>query len=304
MRHEGSGPGGPLGPVELRKLVPFEPCAASDPLGWVGLEAARYREAPSSEIDLSPLTHHALVLITRPPETLDLRYEGVKRHVPPPAGSILVVPAGSPALWRWGGRKDSLHVYLEPGLVARVAAEAFGLDPARMAVPPLDGLDLPHLRAAMGAVDAELTAGGAGGPLAAESLANVLAVHLIRHVLAPRQPERGRDGALPRERLRAVVEYIEEHLGASPTLGQMAAVARLSPYHFARQFKAATGLPPHEYVIARRVERARQFLQGGDLTLAEVAARAGFSDQSQFSRHFKRLVGVTPGQFRMSARIA
>ena len=69
-------------------------------------------------------------------------------------------------------------------------------------------------------------------------------------------------------------------------------------------FKAATGLPPHQYVIARRVERAKQLLQGGDFTLAEVAARAGFSDQSQFCRHFKRLVGVTPGQFRAPARIA
>jgi AraC family transcriptional regulator len=157
----------------------------------------------------------------------------------------------------------------------------------------------------MGAVDAELTAGGAGGPLAAESLANVLAVQLIRHVSAPREPGRRRDGALPRAKLRAVVEYVEEHLDASPTLEQMAAVARLSPYHFARQFKAATGLPPYQYVIARRVERAQQLLrQGRDISLAEVAARAGFSDQSQFSQHFKRLVGVTPGQFRTPARTA
>jgi hypothetical protein len=85
----------------------------------------------------------------------------------------------------------------------------------------------------MAAVDAELTVGGAGGPLAAESLANVLAVHLIRHVLAPRRLGRGPDGALPRAKLRAVLEYIEEHLDASPTLEQMAAVARLSPFHFA-----------------------------------------------------------------------
>jgi AraC family transcriptional regulator len=154
------------------------------------------------------------------------------------------------------------------------------------------------------AVDAELMAGAAGGRLAAESLANVLAVHLIRHVLAPRRPERGHDGTLPRAKLRAVVEYVEEHLDASPTLEQMAAAARLSPYHFARQFKAATGLPPHQYVIARRVERAKHLLQGGsDLSLAEVAADAGFSDQSQFGHHFKRVVGVTPGQFRMSIRI-
>jgi AraC family transcriptional regulator len=197
-----------------------------------------------------------------------------------------------------------LHVYLEPGLVERVAAEAFDLDPARLTLPPLDGLDLPHLRAAMRAVDAELT-GGAGGRLAAESLANVLAVHLIRHVLAPRRPDRGRDGALPRGRLRAVVEYIEEHLDASLTLEQMAAIARHSPYHFARQFKAATGVPPYQYVILRRIDRARQLLQtGASLSLADVAAEVGFSDQSQFCRHFKRLLGVTPGRFRMPAKIA
>ena len=99
------------------------------------------------------------------------------------------------------------------------------------------------------------------------------------------------------------MEYVEEHL-AGPTLEHLAAVARLSVYHFARQFKAATGLPPHQYVIARRVERAKLLLQGGsDLSLAEVAARAGFSDQSQFCQHFKRQVGVTPGQFRTPARI-
>jgi AraC family transcriptional regulator len=228
----------------------------------------------------------------------------VKRHVPPPAGAISVVPAGSPHRVRSSGCKDELHIYLEPRLVTRVAAEAFDLNPARLTIPLLDGLDLPHLRAAMAAVGAELTAGGAGGRLAAESLANVLAVHLIRHALAPRRPARGRDGTLPRGRLRAVVEYIEGRLDAGPSLEQMAAVARLSPFHFARQFKAATGLPPHRYVIARRIERAKQLLQeGGGLTLAQVAAQAGFSNQSHFSHHFKRLVGVTPGQFQTPARI-
>jgi AraC family transcriptional regulator len=299
------GPDDLLGPLDWLKRVPFRPAASSDGLGWVGLEATRFRAAPGSELNQPGITHHRLFLLTRPPEKLELRYEGVKRHAPLPAGAISLIPAGSPALWHWGGRKDTLNIYLEPGLVARVAAEAFDLDPARLTVPPLDGIELPTLQAAMGAVDAELTAGGTGGPLAAESLANLLAVQLIRHVLAPRRPGRGRDGALPRGRLRAVVEYIEEHLDASPTLGQIAAVAHLSPYHFARQFKAATGLPPHQYVIARRVERAKQLLRAGTgLSLAEVATDAGFSDQSQFSRHFKRLVAVTPGQFRMSARMA
>ena len=303
MREEQTGRGDPLAPLDWLKVVPFEAAATSGRLGWAGLQAVRYRAAPASELNPPAMTHHRLILFARPPEELDLLYEGVKRHVPPPAGSIAVVPAGNPARYRWGGSMDTLNVYLEPGLVGRVAAEAFGLDLARLTVPPLDGLDLPHVRAAMTAVDAELTSGGAGGRLAAESLANVLAVHLIRQVLAPRSPARGRDGTLPRGRLRAVVEFVEEHLDASLMLEQMAAVARLSPYHFARQFKAATGLPPHQYVIARRVERAKQLLHtDSDFSLAEVAASAGFSDQSQFSSHFKRLVGVTPGQFRMPAR--
>jgi AraC family transcriptional regulator len=295
----------PIGPLDWLKLLPFEPDASSHRLGWAGLEAARNRALPASELHAPALTHHRLILFSRPPEELDLRYEGVKRHVPPPAGAIMLVPAGSPTLWRWSGSFDSLHIFLEPGLVTRVAAEAFGLDPARLTAPPLDGLDLPQLQTAMWAVDAELTPGGAGGRLAAESLANVLAVHLIRHVSATRQSTRRRNGTLPRAKLRAVVEYIEEHLDSGPTLEQMAAIARLSPNYFAWQFKRATGLPPHQYVLDRRVERAKQFLQtGSDISLAEVAAEAGFSDQSQFSHHFKRLIGVTPGQFRKRVRIA
>ena len=194
MQQEEPGGGGPLAPLDLRKIAPIEAAAASNRLGWVGLEADRYCEAPAFEFNPPAITHHRLVLYTRPPEQLDLLYEGVKRHVPPPAGAISLVPAGSPHRVRSSGCKDELHICLEPGLVARVAAEAFGLDPARLTVPPLDGLDLPHLRAAMLAVDAELMAGAAGGRLAAESLANVLAVHLIRHVLAPRSPARGLAG--------------------------------------------------------------------------------------------------------------
>jgi AraC family transcriptional regulator len=304
MQQREPGPSGLFDPLDLIKQFPGEPCAASDRRQWVGLGALRYRDQPPNEAFQPPLTHHTLLLFLQTPKEFEAQYDGVNRVVPPRTGSILVVPAGSPARYRWSSHSDSLHVFLEAGLVARVAAEAFDLDCARVSVPPLDGLHLPQLRAAMLAVNDELTADAAGDRLVAESLANVLAVHLIRSASAPRSPALRTAGALAPRKLHAVVEYVEEHL-AGLTLAQMAAAAHLSVYHFARQFKAATGLPPHQYVLTRRIERAKQLLQtGSDFSLAEVAASAGFSDQSQFSHHFKRLVGVTPGQFRTPARIA
>ena len=137
-----------------------------------------------------------------------------------------------------------------------------------------------------------------------ESLANILAVRLMRHIFGLRRLVTRTDGVLTR-RLATSIDYIMANLNGSPTLEQMSALVQLSPYHFARQFKAATGLPPHQFLINRRVERAQQLLRGqGGVSLAEVAIGAGFSDQSQLCFHFKRIVGVTPGQFRVSAKIA
>jgi hypothetical protein len=82
---------------------------------------------------------------------------------------------------------DVLLIFLEPSLMARVAAESFEFDPTRTLVPPLDGLNVPELGSAMLPVDAELRAGGVGGPLLAESLATILSVHLIRHITGPRR---------------------------------------------------------------------------------------------------------------------
>jgi hypothetical protein len=83
------------------------------------MEAARYVDAPGTEIELPSLTHYTLVLFHRPPDEMDLRYEDVDRHVPPPAGSISAIPADSPGRMRWSGPKDSLHVFLERRLVAQ-----------------------------------------------------------------------------------------------------------------------------------------------------------------------------------------
>jgi len=300
MQQEMSGSGGPLEPfAAIHKQCPWTAKATSERLGWTNVEAARYDLSSGSEVLSPAATYHRLVLVTRTAEEVDLEYEGVNRHRPLDMGAISLVPAGSPTWFRWSGRFAWNVVYLEPRVIERVAAEAFDLDPARLTIPSLDAVDLPQLRTVMETVDAELTAGGTGGPLAAESLANVLAVQLIRHIRAPRGRRSRKDGSLPPAMLRAVIEYLEAQLDANPTLGQMAAIAGLSPFHFARRFKRSTGLPPHQFVITRRIERAKELLQGDeDLSLARVASRVGFMDQSQLTHHFKRVVGVTPGQFR------
>ncbi len=98
-------------------------------------------------------------------------------------------------------------------------------------------------------------------------------------------------------RLARAAEHVEAHLAAPLTLAEMAAVACLSPWHFNRAFRAATGLPPHRYVTARRVARAKTLLRG-PVPLTEVAVACGFASQSHFGEVFKAHTGATPGQWR------
>lgn len=278
----------------------FTPSATSYGLEWETLQAVRYLNSPASgEFSMPPASRHGLVLTIRPAERLDVRYAGMRVQRPPVAGSINIIPAGSSVQWWREGSMDALFIHLEPSLVARVVTESLDFDSSRTELPPLYGLNVPELRSAMLAVDAELRAGGVGGSLLAESFANVLTVYLIRHITGARRPKASADGILPRHKLHRVIEYIMENLEGSPTLEEMAKVVNLSPYYFARQFKAATGLAPYQFVITRRIERAQQLLRtNGGLGLAEVAFRSGFANQSHFCFHFKRIAGVTPRRFR------
>jgi AraC family transcriptional regulator len=288
----------------LQKFNPFAPTETSYRMGWIGMQAVRYvNMSDSAEYSLPPVSLHTIALHLRPPEKFNLQFEGVKLDRPLPTGSIQVVPAGSPTLLRWQGSRDLVVIYLEPSVAARVTTESFEFDSTRTVVPPFCSPNAPGLRSAILGVYAELKSGG-GERLLVESLANILSVHLFRHITGAQRLPAAADGVLPRRKLHAVIEYIMENLEGSPTLEQMAAVAQLSPYHFARQFKATTRLAPYQYVIERRVERAQQLLRiNGELSLAEIAVLAGFSDQSHLTSLFKRITGVTPRQFRISAGI-
>jgi AraC family transcriptional regulator len=295
--HPQEGPR-PVAPDERLHLAGVRP-ATSGALGWSGVRAEHLTAPPDTEVDLPPTTHHWLSLSHGLATAFSLQFAGQEQTQPPPPGSITLIPAGAASRWRWRGASESTHILIEPQLLARVAAEALDLSPDRVTVPPVADLSDPQLQAVMLALDAELRTGGAGGRLLAESLGNVLAVHLLRRFSASGTTDSYPGGTLSRHKLRVVIDYIHEHLDAELSLDHLAAVVRMSPYHFARLFKSSTGLPPHQYVIAQRVERAKGLLRDAErFPLADIAVEVGFSSQSHFTRHFKRLVGVTPRHFR------
>jgi AraC family transcriptional regulator len=164
------------------------------------------------------------------------------------------------------------------------------------------------IAAMLGTLGREAARGGPDCGLYLESLANVLAAHLLRRYgkwkrggPRPMTMERNAaiqgDAALPQPVQRAM-HYIEQHHAQDIGLRDIAQAARCSPYHLARTFKHSVGVPPHKYLIQVRVRSAHSLLSIGreKLSVAEVASASGFSDQSHLTRHFKRMLGVTPRQ--------
>jgi len=113
---------------------------------------------------------------------------------------------------------------------------------------------------------------------------------------------RGDVRALPARRLRRVTEYIRQNLDKGLSLGELAAVVCMSPYHFARLFKYSTGVPPHRFVVRQRIAQARAWLARPELSIAQISRLVGFRTPSHFTTVFRRLSGVTPRRYRLTAR--
>jgi len=122
-----------------------------------------------------------------------------------------------------------------------------------------------------------------------------------RHAAAKQVAAHGRPArALQKWRLKRVVDYVDASLSSKITLGDLAAIAGLSRMHFASQFRVATGLRPHEFLLQRRIRRAEQLMSDTTMTIMEIALTVGFQTQAHFTTVFKRFSGCTPRRWRIS----
>jgi AraC family transcriptional regulator len=146
----------------------------------------------------------------------------------------------------------------------------------------------------------ELSQGGPGGRLYLEGLASVLTVHLLRNYGSPARSLIPHRGGLASRQMRRVLDYIDAHLTGELGLVELAEIAGLSPHHFGEAFKISAGRSPHRFVMERRVRHAMELLRHEDCSIAAIALAAGFSSQSRLTENFRRVAGLTPGQFRRS----
>jgi AraC-like DNA-binding protein len=148
-----------------------------------------------------------------------------------------------------------------------------------------------------------LAADEAGEPLG-RLYADCVSISIIARLIASTRPasasKRPKTTGLAKWRLRRAIDYIEARLDASVSLVDIASAAGLTRMHFAAQFRAATGLRPHEYLLLRRIERAQEMLVEPDASLVDVALSVGFLNQSHFTSTFKRFVGQPPGAWRQA----
>jgi AraC family transcriptional regulator len=211
-------------------------------------------------------------------------------------GDIAVIPAGISQRCNWNTLAQFTILAIAPALLKQVGEDV--VDPDRIELIPhyMTKQDI-LIQGIFCALRQELESGKIGGYLLIDSLKTTLAIHLLRNYCTT-QPRLSsyRDG-LSKSKLQQVTEYINEHLDQDIKLIELAAIAQISPYHFLRLFKQSMGIAPHQYILQRRIDRAKYLLKESELSIADIAFRVGFCDQSHLTRCFKRLLGMTPKQF-------
>ncbi|MEG4942590.1 AraC family transcriptional regulator [Microcoleus sp. F4-D5] len=213
-----------------------------------------------------------------------------------PPGTSCICPSYYRQAYRWDRRNQIIYLNLKSELLTRQKIALLKTDCVEL-IPHFAVQD-PLIYQIGLSLKAELETNGSSSDIYVESAATFLAVHLLKNYSTRIYKIRDYVGGLPQHKLRNAIDYIQENLSENISLEAIANHIDMSSYHFCRLFKQSTGFSPYQYVIQQRVERAKQLLLQGKMSLAEIAIACGFTHQSHLNRHFKRLTGVTPKTFQ------
>ena len=287
------------------KLVVPQLFLSSEEAGWEGLQVCAYHEPEELEGWVPPMVPEiVLVLLTSGQMLIEYQraYDAWQRF-PLHQNELMLRPGGceNPEVsWRSLSTEpmQTLQIHLDSNLFSRTAAEVIEGDPASLTLYERSGFQDPLLVQIGLALQHELEQPTPAGKLYAQTAAQMLAVHLLRHYTAPApqiyEPTQG----LTARQVRRVTDYVLAHLDQDLSLPALAQQIGFSPYHFARQFRRATGESPHQFVLDLRIEHARQLLHETKLPLAQIALASGFANQSHLTQAFKRSIGLTPATYR------
>jgi len=274
------------------------PSASSRHRGWNDLLVERFHQPPG-QIKLCYRSEHTicLSLAPRPIKSVQVKGGRVRRGLLV-KGDISITPARLVTSTRWEAEEDYLQIRLDSRFLEKVATEALGIDSNRIEVLPEFHTRDMHIEQIGMMLLSELRNEGLGGRLYVESLANMLAVHLLRNYSTASPRVSIYSGGLPEHQLLQVTDYINEHLTQEIKLSDMAETLDMSSFYFARLFKQSMRVSPYQYVILQRVMRAKQLLKCQELSITEVALQCGFNSQSHLGKWFRQLTGTTPKAYQ------
>ncbi|BDG70519.1 helix-turn-helix domain-containing protein [Roseomonas fluvialis] len=267
----------------------------------LGPAAALVRFAqPAGEYPDPPTADYTLALNERGAGRMWFDIGCGRRELAFVPGQLVLKPPGVATSFGADQPHQKCFVSLPAGMVDGVLAESGAV------VRDFDALHADAFRAPAAArildlLWSEAAPDSAHGRIIAEG-AMLALIGVLMGLAGQPQPRRGGQGALSALRVARVRDWVMTHLGEPFGLADLAAVACLSPYHFSRSFKAATGLSPRAFAQACRIERARHLLVETQMPVATIAQVCGFSDQSHLTTSFVRVTGTTPARFRREQR--
>ncbi|MGB7029801.1 MAG: AraC family transcriptional regulator [Candidatus Acidiferrum sp.] len=220
------------------------------------------------------------------------RYCGTTIH-----GDLEIIPPNLGGIWEIKARDTALIIGLKLRLLQDVVAESGG-DPNKLQVTNRFQVRDPQIEHIGWALKAEMESGYPSGRLYLDALATGLAARIVRNHSSLARASRSTTTAIPGGKLKLVLGYIEDNLERDLGLSEIADLAGVSVSHFKVLFRKSVGLPPHQYVIRRRVERAAMQLREGKTPIGQIALANGFCHQSHLAMHVRRVLGVSPRQIR------